>query len=96
LPRPKWSLVGLRHGTCAASLGADDDLRYLVRRIRERFHNVEIIVRGDSAFGVQLMYGVCGELRFTHTFGLSMNPLLKAASAELFARPEQQLDETGV
>lgn len=27
-------LVGLRHGTCVASLGADDDLRYLVERLR--------------------------------------------------------------
>ena len=42
------ALVGLRHGTCTASLGADDELRYLARRIRERFPDVEIIVRGDS------------------------------------------------
>ena len=27
-------LVGLRHGTCAASLGADDDLRFLTGRLR--------------------------------------------------------------
>jgi hypothetical protein len=25
-------LIGLRHGTCAAALGADDDLRYLAGR----------------------------------------------------------------
>lgn len=56
------ALVGLRHGTCAAFLGADDDLRYLVRRIRERFPDVEIVVRGDSGFGVPLMYDVCAEL----------------------------------
>ena len=42
------ALVGLRHGTCPASLGADDDLRYLARRIRERFPDVEIIVRKPS------------------------------------------------
>lgn len=56
------ALVGLRHGTCAAFLGADDDLRYLVRRIRERFPDVEIVVRGDSGFGVPLMDDVCAEL----------------------------------
>jgi hypothetical protein len=89
------ALVGLRHGTCAASLGADDDLRYLARRIRERFPDVEIIVRGDSAFGVPPMYDVCAELRLTHTFGLSMNPRLKAASAELLAQAEQQFEATG-
>ena len=90
------ALVGLRHGTCAATLGADDDLRSLARRIRERFPDVEIIVRADSAFGVPLMYEVCAELRLTHTFGLSMNPRLKAASAELLAQAEQQFEETGV
>jgi hypothetical protein len=90
------ALVGLRHGTCAASLGADDDLRYLTRRIRERFPDVELLVRGDSAFGVPLMYDVCEELRLTHTFGLSMNPRWKAAGAELPAQAEQQFKETGV
>jgi len=90
------ALVGLRHGTCAATLGADDDLRYLARRIRERFPDVEIIVRGDSAFGVPLMYDVCEELRLTHTFGLAMNPRLKAASADLLAQAERRFEETGV
>lgn len=89
------ALVGLRHGTCAAFLGADDDLRYLVRRIRERFPDVEIVVRGDSGFGVPLMYEVCEELGLTHTFGLAMNSRLKAASEELLAQAQQQFDETG-
>ena len=89
------ALVGLRHGTCAAFLGADDDLRYLARRIRERFPDVEIVVRGDSGFGVPLMYDVCTELGLTHTFGLAMNSRLKAASDALLAQAQQQFDETG-
>jgi hypothetical protein len=89
------ALVGLRHGTCAATLGVDDDLRYLARRIRERFPDVEIIVRGDSGFGVPLMYNVCEELRLTHTFGLSMNARLKGLSAELLAQAEKQFEATG-
>ncbi len=89
------ALVGLRHGTCAAFLGADDDLRYLARRIRERFPDVEIVVRGDSGFGVPLMYDVCAELGLTHTFGLAMNARLKAASDALLAQAQQQFDETG-
>jgi hypothetical protein len=89
------ALVGLRHGTCPAYLGADDDLRYLARRIRERFPDVEIIVRGDSGFGVPLMYDVCRELRLTHTFGLAMNPRLKAASESLLEQAQQQFENTG-
>jgi len=89
------ALVGLRHGTCAASLGADDDLRYLTHRIRERFPDVEIIIRGDSGFGMPRMYEVCEELRLTHTFGLAMNARLKAHSAELLTQAEKQFEITG-
>ena len=56
-------LVGLRHGTCHASLGADDDLRYLVGRLRAVWPDVHIHVRGDSGLGVPRMYDVCRELR---------------------------------
>lgn len=90
------ALVGLRHGTCGASLGADDDLRYLARRIRERFPGVEIVVRGDCGFGVPMMYDVCQELGLTQTFGLSMNPRLKAMSDELLTQAEKQFAQTGV
>lgn len=89
------ALVGLRFGTCAASLGADDDLRYLTRRIRERFPNVDIVLRGDCGFGVPMMYEVCEELKIIHTFGLSMNARLKAASDELLKQAETQFKATG-
>jgi hypothetical protein len=35
----------------AASLGADDDLEYLVKRIRAAWPNVRIRVRGAGGFG---------------------------------------------
>ncbi|MBC8115865.1 MAG: transposase [Candidatus Saccharimonas sp.] len=53
------------------------------------------MVRGDSGFGVPLMDDVCEELRLTHTFGLSMNPRLKAASADPPAQAVKQFAETG-
>ena len=58
-------LVRLRHGTCAACLGADDDLRFLVARLRQRWPEVAIHVRGDSGFGVPVMYQVCEDLGVT-------------------------------
>ena len=56
-------LVGLRHGTCHASLGADNDLRYLMGRLRAVWPDVQVHVRGDSGLGVPRMYDVCRELR---------------------------------
>ena len=88
-------LVGLRHGTCTAYLGVDDDLRLIAARIRARWPDVEIVVRADSGFGVPLMYHVCEELGLTYTVGLKMNAYLKRKSADLLAEAERQSETTG-
>ena len=89
-------LIGLRHGTCHASLGADDDLRYIARRLRAVWPDVKISVRGDSGFGVPVMYDVCRELNLWYTFGIGMNSRLKALSDELLSKVEKQFAETQV
>lgn len=88
-------LVGLRHGTAAAFLGVDDDLRYLTERIRERWPNVKIIVRGDAGFGVPTMYGASEEEGLTYTFGIGMNAVLKRESEDLLAKAIEQYEQTG-
>lgn len=88
-------LIGLRHGTCHAALGADDDLRYVVGRLRAAFPDVQIHVRGDSGFGVPMMYNVCEELRTTYTFGLTMNSRLQQMSESLQEQALQQYEQTG-
>jgi hypothetical protein len=89
-------LVGLRHGTCHAALGADDDLRYLVGRLRAVWPDVQLHLRGDSGFGIPMMYDVCEELRVTYTFGLGMNARLKALSQPLLSLAEAAYAEIGV
>lgn len=89
-------LVGLRHGTCHAALGADDDLRYIMRRLREVWPDVQIHVRGDSGFGVPWMYEVCEELGLLYTFGLSMNPRLQRLSDPLLNQAVSHYEQTGV
>ena len=88
-------LVGLRHGTCSAFLGADNDLRYLVGRLRAVWPDVQIHIRGDSGFGVPLMYQVCSELDLSYTFGIGMNARLKALSEDLLRQALQQYEESG-
>ena len=89
-------LVGLRHGTCEPSLGVDNDLRYLVGRLRAAWPDVHIHVRGDSGLGVPRMYDVCRELRLSYTFGLGMNVRLEALSEDLLKRAVAAYEETGV
>jgi Transposase DDE domain group 1 len=88
-------LVGLRHGTCHASLGADNDLRYLMGRLRAAWPDVLVHVRGDSGRGVPRMYDVCQELRLTYTFGIGMNSRLRALSDDLLNQVLQEDERTG-
>jgi hypothetical protein len=88
-------LVGLRHGTCHASLGADNDLRYLMGRLRAAWPDVRVHVRGDSGLGVPRMYDVCRELRVDYTFGIGMNSRLREASDDLLERALEQHERTG-
>jgi hypothetical protein len=89
-------LVGLRHGTCEPSLGVDNDLRYLVGRLRAAWPDVHVHVRGDSGLGVPRMYDVCRELRLSYTFGFGMNARLEALSEDLLEHAVADYEETGV
>jgi hypothetical protein len=87
-------LVGLRHGTCHAALGADDDLRYLAARLRAAWPDVQIVIRGDSGFATPGMYDTCEELRLIFTIGLGMNSRLKAISDSLLEQAVKTYAET--
>ena len=88
-------LLGLRHGTCAAALGADDDIRYLARRLQSAWPHVQLHLRGDCGFGVPALYEACEELGLSYTFGLGMNPRLQELSAPLLAEASAQYQQTG-
>jgi len=85
----------LLHGTAHAALGADDDLEYLVGRLRAKWPDVVIELRGDSGMAVPVMYDVCERLEVQYTFGLRLNPVLKRQSDALLAEAVKQYERTG-
>lgn len=85
----------LLHGTAHASLGADDDLTYLVGRLREKWPDVVIELRADSGMAMPAMYDVCEHLRVQYTFGLRLNPVLKRQSDALLAEAVERYEQTG-
>ena len=87
-------LIGLRFGTSPSYLGADNDLRYLVERLRDIWPDVHIHVRADSGFGVPLMYDVCKELRLSYTLGIGMNSRLRELSDDLLKQAVKDFDRT--
>jgi hypothetical protein len=82
----QFVMLALRPGNVHAALGADDDLAYLVTRLRQVWPDVVLSVRGDAGFGVPWMYDVCERLRLFYTFGLSSNAVLQRHSDELLAQ----------
>ena len=88
------TMLSLRHGTAAASLGADDDLEFLVTRLRAVWPDVVLRVRGDCGFGNPTMYEVCERLRLLYTFGLSTNRVVQRESEELLAEAVRLWEQT--
>lgn len=88
-------MVCLLHGSAHPALGADDDIEYLVRRLRAAWPGVRIELRGDSGFGVPAMYEVCERLDVFYTFGLTMNAALKKQSDALLLHAQAEYERTG-
>jgi hypothetical protein len=81
----QFVMLSLRPGNVHAALGADDDLAYLVQRLRRAWPDVALHVRGDCGFGVPAMYEVCERLGVWYTFGLSANAVLQRETEDLLA-----------
>jgi hypothetical protein len=81
----QFVMLSLRPGNVHAALGADDDLAYLVTRLRRAWPDVALHFRGDCGFGVPALYEVCEGLGVTYSFGLGTNAVLQRATEGLLA-----------
>lgn len=81
-------LLSLRPGHVHAALGADDDLEYLVRRVRARWPEVIIHIRGDAGFGMPWMLDMSQRLGVDYSYGLAANAVLKRLSKRLLELAE--------
>ena len=88
-------VLSLRPGAVHAALGADDDLEYLVRRLRQAWPGVHIQVRGDAGYGMPWMYRVCERLSIDYTFGIAANSVLKKLSESLLEQAQTNFAATG-
>lgn len=87
-------MLSLRHGSAHAAFAADDDLAFLVQRLRRVWPDVRICVRGDAGYGMPWMYAVCEQLNIEYLFGLAANKRLQRHSDALLAQAVQQFEET--
>jgi hypothetical protein len=89
------AMICLLFGTAHPTMGAEDDLKYLVTRLRAVWPDVRIALRADSGFGVPKMYAICEQLEIDYTIGIGMNATLKKYSDSLLSHGIEQFDATG-
>lgn len=88
--------LALLYGSAHPALGADDDLEYVVSRLRQAWPDVRIHIRGDSGFGVPRMYDVCERLEVDYTLGIGINARLKKLSDSLLETAVARYEATGL
>ena len=82
----------LRPGNAHAARGAMGVLRRIIRRLKQRFPHVQIVVRGDSAFAVPRLLRMLEELDqelggIAYVFGLAQNAVLLRAGRRRSGSP---------
>lgn len=95
-------MAWLRPGTLHPTRGADEDLLRVVNKLRAARPDVKIHVRGDADFGLPVMMDCCesteensGKPRFSYTFGLRGNAVLKRIAQPLMDKAIRRYERTG-
>lgn len=86
----RYRLIGvvLRDGKAAATAEAAGFLEDIITAIREQYPDVELIVRGDSGYGMPEMIALCRRLDVRFCFGKAKNAVLLRLAAPVAARLE--------
>ena len=85
----------LRPSNIDASAGSVEELKRIVSRIRKRWPNVHIIIRGDSGFCREEIMAWCEEHNVDYVLGLAKNSRLRKKIAQELAEAEAQYETTG-
>lgn len=85
----------LRPGNAHAARGAMGVVRRIIQRLKQRFPDVQIVVRGDSAFAVPRVLRTLEELDrdwggIAYVFGLAQNAVLLRSGAAALAEAQQR------
>lgn len=84
----------LRPSNIDASAGAVKELQRIVERIRQRWPQVGILVRGDSGFCREAIMSWCEQNRVDYLFGLAKNERLLAEITGELQQAKSQWEQT--
>lgn len=84
----------LRSSNIDASEGTVEELKRIVPQIREKWPDVEIVVRGDSGFARDAIMSWCEENEVDYVLGLAKNSRLKEEISEELEAAKKKYEET--
>ena len=84
----------LRRSNIDASADAVEELEPVVARIRQRWPQVKIQLRGDSGFCREKLMAWCDREGLDYVFGLAQNPRLKKQIEAEMAQAQRQYEQT--
>lgn len=85
----------LRRSNIDASEGTVDELERIVGQIRERWPEVSILLRGDSAFAREAIFAWCEDNGVDYVTGIARNRRLERLLEPALERAEDECAETG-
>jgi hypothetical protein len=85
----------LRPSDIDASLGSRKEIERIVKQIRNRWPQVQIILRGDSGFCRESIMGWCEGNHVDYVLGLAKNSRLTAELAQELVQAKELYEQTG-
>lgn len=85
----------LRRSNIDASAGSVEELERIVGQLRERWPEVEILVRADSGFAREALMAWCEENSVEYVLGLARNSRLEAMLEDTWERVEALCADSG-
>ncbi len=85
----------LRAGNAHASKGAAAILKRIIRRLKQAYPKVTILVRADAGFAVPAIYRLLEREKVKYTIGLITNERLRKRAASLVAKAQAGFAKTG-
>ena len=84
----------LRSSNIDPSAGSRKEIERIVQRIRARWPEVTIVLRGDSGFCREELMAWCEANQVEYVFGMARNSLLEKRVAEALEQARQQWEQT--
>ena len=85
----------LRSSNIDAAAGSVEELERIVPQVREKWPNVEIVIRADSGFARDAIMAWCEENNVTYILGLAKNERLKREIVGQLEAAKKECEETG-